>query len=969
MTTPFRGIPPRILQRLYDNSAGSFRKRRRTGRPRHGSITDPFDDRRTMVFSESSIVNWPQKIEGGSVHLIQSLNPTGQFVNVTGSVRAGISDSLVTRSYAEDSSYPYIEQQLPEQGRFSQFFMTGTDVESVGPGFDSRLSSKTIIRKVLPVKTSYTMLSTTASMVYYNSNTKTFELPNGTPGGDVVTNPGDLGLPLISNVNGTTFQDISILNLAGSDARMFGPYGNNILTGSGMLGDATFGDVSKILVSSGVLSTLISTRGPDATTLNSDLAPSPEQTIVFDEIRHPFLLEKMHVKLPIKAGSGWFNDVTQLVYLAFSSDPSYNVTSSLIDVGGPAVTFALQRYDNDDRRELILSATIIPEGDNRSFTTQMFHLEDVGIVQPTGSNAPSPGSPHTLPAGFLSFATPSAVVRQNTDYTFTGSVELLAAAAVTNGVISLQGSVGINRVDTTPFGQYKKEGFLKSLVFGIDPYGRGMDIRPSGRSYMGKEFTTPSYDDSNDPLYVDDITPSIDVFVVEDSKNSPYIILPGDKLILSISKYRPVRDQFATSSQLLHSASDLIKGQLSGSHDFAIDKGDIQLTLYGSLIRDGHEFHDTLNQDLSSLAVHEDVTRDYTLDQFDVEAPTVFKGSYVDDIITGTLGHVDGKITRTRGVAASAVDTSNSTGSLFRNIRLSSTSERFYDTLLPPAGFITSIDGGGIWNFNDKGWNFIQLGVFDGPEGVKSNTKWYRSFPFEPKYGSIIRQRNPGTDTVANTRVNTLSSNDTNVNIQRQKFSIAKTVTTTGPNSPLYLLWTQGQSVVSYIGDRIVSKAFYGFGDGIDAFGQRDGSPKSSSLRTSPPFVDNAGNWYNYAGDVEIRGWKYGVKNGSPQFSSAVYRRDRYGQFRDMLEQRLYTRYIEEKVNQGPVFVRFTLPDPADTDSSNLSQHATSSLPYFDGIVRNRGVTPDVDLVQVDIPDIQVPAQENIINNNFVVNP
>lgn len=47
-----------------------------------------------------------------------------------------------------------------------------------------------------------------------------------------------------------------------------------------------------------------------------------------------------------------------------------------------------------------------------------------------------------------------------------------------------------------------------------------------------------------------------------------------------------------------------------------------------------------------------------------------------------------------------------------------------------------------------------------------------------------------------------------------------------------------------------------------------------------------------YATSVDIRGWKYGVVNGFPYYSSCVYRSNRYGQFRDMMEQRKTTKFF-----------------------------------------------------------------------------
>ncbi len=100
-----------------------------------------------------------------------------------------------------------------------------------------------------------------------------------------------------------------------------------------------------------------------------------------------------------------------------------------------------------------------------------------------------------------------------------------------------------------------------------------------------------------------------------------------------------------------------------------------------------------------------------------------------------------------------------------------------------------------------------------------------------------------------------------------------------------------------------------------------------------------------------IRGWKYGLYNGLPDYTAAYYRQGRYGQYRDMLEQRIYTRIFHtnpnrtisttSEVNDGPITVKFVdsndnLVDPQNTQSQNLSLHATSSLPYFDLQARNR---------------------------------
>ena len=56
---------------------------------------------------------------------------------------------------------------------------------------------------------------------------------------------------------------------------------------------------------------------------------------------------------------------------------------------------------------------------------------------------------------------------------------------------------------------------------------------------------------------------------------------------------------------------------------------------------------------------------------------------------------------------------------------------------------------------------------------------------------------------------------------------------------------------------------------------------------------------YNFGISPIIRGWKYGLYSGFPQNSKMILRRDRYGQYRDMLEQRTFSKFVE--VESSPV--------------------------------------------------------------------
>jgi hypothetical protein len=130
----------------------------------------------------------------------------------------------------------------------------------------------------------------------------------------------------------------------------------------------------------------------------------------------------------------------------------------------------------------------------------------------------------------------------------------------------------------------------------------------------------------------------------------------------------------------------------------------------------------------------------------------------------------------------------------------------------------------------------------------------------------------------------------------------------------------------------------------------------------------------NFGISPVIRGWKYGLHSGFPSYTKAFFRRDRFGQFRDMLEQRHFVKSISDQQSQlnffesvrildnsfasqnnnaqigpgqGPVEVKFqkqsyskdakgigyityVKTDPEKTFSYNLSTEVTSSVPYIE---------------------------------------
>jgi hypothetical protein len=98
-----------------------------------------------------------------------------------------------------------------------------------------------------------------------------------------------------------------------------------------------------------------------------------------------------------------------------------------------------------------------------------------------------------------------------------------------------------------------------------------------------------------------------------------------------------------------------------------------------------------------------------------------------------------------------------------------------------------------------------------------------------------------------------------------------------------------------------------------------------------------------------IRGWKYGVYNGNQVSTKCIFRTGRYGNMRDMLEQRPFSKFFDKttgKILDGPVtmtpasgtvlyanvldYVTATNPSYNPRDSGMWDYEYKSGQPYFD---------------------------------------
>ena len=354
---------------------------------------------------------------------------------------------------------------------------------------------------------------------------------------------------------------------------------------------------------------------------------------------------------------------------------------------------------------------------------------------------------------------------------------------------------------------------------------------------------------------------------------SPFILLPTDELIFGL--------EYGASNNIVRNETDYSGSYLSdGGDPTGIDSysfftgsflkilaKEASVTLFGTEIQGDRStwLVPTLNQSLTSEAISEPQgSPNRALDQFDLSNNNLFKGSYVEHVLTGTM--VQG---RAIAYSFSGGNLSDS-GSIMRNVRHPDARERYYDSIMPS-----------IKVYANEAGAIVKKSSVVFPSNTFIDEKGDDRMPF-PYRGNPVRNIR---DT---TRIEAL--NGTTL------FSDESTI--------FEALFTEGLTIKSTITNSITRK-----------------NPRMQGASAT----------------------RYGIKNVRKEFSSAVFRRDRFGQFRDMLEQRLFSKfYVNAEVFSSPVENRFyddegNLVDADLTTVGNLSRESTSSLPYFDGIDHNRG--------------------------------
>ena len=412
-------------------------------------------------------------------------------------------------------------------------------------------------------------------------------------------------------------------------------------------------------------------------------------------------------------------------------------------------------------------------------------------------------------------------------------------------------------------------------------------------------------------------------------ETSPYVLMPNDRLVFGWNSHpRRVGNAFS-----------IAVGSNPGEEQwtrFADEISSFKVELFGSLLQNNLPKEPETNQPLTSDAVHEDLHYNNPVyDQWDVEPYSALSGSYVDLVITGSM-IPDGARGAVSSVAAGQAGT---TGSLQRFVRLTDSVGKLYDSYpLDPIG-IASTEGVGLFNFVNAASVYL-FGDADGGTGFEAVKEYYKAFAYEPRYSSVDRL------TDANLIGRSLKTSDGTFQpflgfYLTGSVELFKQIGDTGYDTGFFVSPTDpGTNTNDFRMLQAGYKAFYGFGRPI-AFREVEPVSPDTAKYVTP----------------DIRGYKYGLAGLFGSSLDVRFRRDRYGQFRDMLEGRRYPATLVNNAVEYPVEIAFVerdsttggTVDPLQTHSQNLDTHASSSMPYFDGLTVDRSDNPDETLVPVEV--------------------
>jgi len=337
-------------------------------------------------------------------------------------------------------------------------------------------------------------------------------------------------------------------------------------------------------------------------------------------------------------------------------------SSSFVDSGGPGLTFSLfcqKNYGLNKVRDLILTGVVTHKQDNRRQATKpigatlagisgfwrlMQGIDSPAVFVEKDGNGQFTGSillktEAAISNGLNGIIAKPVLITGSLDPIFKVNKLYPLLYTPESYLERLWKQLSSKELSIAEIATENTEG--QTIAYGLfDPYGRGMTgFSPSGGSIFGKEHKTQSLNPKAvpNPWYIDNeadrlasytelsatiaaaaapfltssspivynpgvITSGYEVIDVGSvftiTTQSPYLVNPGDNLVLAVSKTRPmtsesksrVTDTFNASYGIHSLRSQTYFTGSSNGHDVSLATGSIHITLYGSYVKEGKTY-------------------------------------------------------------------------------------------------------------------------------------------------------------------------------------------------------------------------------------------------------------------------------------------------------------------------------------------------------------------------------------------
>jgi hypothetical protein len=862
MTSIIKGLPPRLKLDEKLNSFGGVDTIKTEDNYIHC-----FDDTKTIVFKNVSLTNggisYPLGINSGSYVIRNSEMRSTIFAD--GKVTKGVGDaeaSFLAAQPVKTFTDNTVTFDYGTPSKENKFYLTGSGYD----GFSRPTLSKTKIEIPISIVGNSTISISSGSiqfMGYHNFETATLD-----PVGTVFT----------------WFDDIAY-----SSADFF------VESASIGFGPSCGSSVQQT----------IDQYGLPIDTFNFPYAPKYEPTSqqllsLSDYISKPFLLEK--------------------VKLEFSASMSMNNTPNAEAVGGVAVTnfFLLTQRPCSTRGSISTPQVAASNGLPLTAltTTPDSNIRDLVTFGRVASKVSDPTS--RLP-GMSSEKNMDLVIQPTIVSTNVDSFDWAGQKILLMDVKAPYQMLGTGRVTVSSTNQKALTRNSRGSRNGLGT-ATGRDRNPMIPQINSSHYTNDSGGDGyiSDPPFA----------------SSPYLLFPSDKIVLGWQVPLPT--------------NPISLSAVSAGSSLTISAGNWKLTFYGSYVKEDKEYHEGTKSSLSSVRVHEAVSGGVPLDEFQTEPKAILRNSYTDLIFSQnrTNTFFSRIVNHKVGLTSNAESYDSQLFSEYTTITLNpklsrnfsymftqhiSADERFYDTVLPRWNEISAVNGAALvyskyftdifHSLNLEADKYIVKIILndDHSSAIATTTPtiinvsdnlWKGAYFFDDAYAGVYRE-----PVVFSTKAALILTATEDVPSMALVYSSTVDMPSLAGKSPIYLIqlkYNDGTNAQrASIDYKIHFDGFFALqADAITNPTQIDfakmyfGYKPKTLISTGTP---DSGNFFlGSSCGASIRGWRFGILSGIPTYTKAVYNKNHYGQFRDRLEQRSFSKFYNtgsDSVMDSPVKV------------------------------------------------------------------